>query len=1099
MYEKLFGLPPLSYLLQMHIVPHYSKETVIKALEHILPQSFDWNAYNFITSSAQICEDGYAAAETSYKIVVTNSNAQADTYYKASILDTGYEYIIVSNGQALKNNGNGNVVAASPVTVKENNTIDLYYDETEGILWEATAVTHDYGTHTLKNDAIYLYRKTSNSTTTLIGDNSTLESNYIHWRYNGDYLWNGKTTSYYANYDGGWKISTSEPEIKTVLFTARLPRTLYFENADDLTYDLSQGGDFAEPTLVNPDNFDVTFDTSNPNIATVDSEGNVSFNANNVTGKVIVYARVAPNNTYQGAEASYVITVMAPHYYTRVSSVEIGAKYLIVNESSSTLGKVFKPTVSSGAFVNSDNTLDATISNSIILGTDSIDECPFEFESATTSGTYYLKTTELNPNYYLYLSNSKMTASESNPGINYVFKLTFTNDGIVTLKRNSSNYYISYVNGNFQYSGSASGNIALYKYVTGIPKQAQTISFDGEDETVTLGTTYQIGSYVALHGIQQSEGHSAVSYDTSDHDVAVVELVDDTYKVKLVGAGTTDIIVTAAETNTYYSATATYQLTINKGTQTIAYSPANAEPEYDLASSNWNVALPTLDVSGVKTQVVFESSNTNVATVSDQGVVSLVAPITKGATATITATAIESDNYEEASASFTLKVVDSNAQPSVYNKVTSADDLDINAKYLVVYESGSKVFKPFLTTSGTSFSKSTNNVVGVTIASNQITSDALGECEMTLESGYYLYVDAEGRYIYPVSSSGGNTFEAESTKSHALTITFSNGIASIKNSSYYFYYSTNSTWFSTTSTAGSVNTALYKLDDGQPKDRNLAFSKDEITVSIYGKTEDFVLTNAPVLSGKKLDDVTYSSSNPNVATVNATTGEVTIKRVEGTAIITASALATPSGTTPAYLADETSYTITVVDEKPYYKKVTSTNDLPTGSTSASGNYLFVYEDNVNNKAYVFKATIDVVTTAAGNTSSNNFNLVTDNNAVEVDLTDNGIEATETVSACKMMLQKHSSSETWNIFGVFCTADENSYWLRINTSTAKLVAMTGAGYSSTFTFAQSSEGNNLTLQRIKNGETTTSMVFDTTNLCFIASTTSSNIALYMMDE
>lgn len=84
------------------------------------------------------------------------------------------------------------------------------------------------------------------------------------------------------------------------------------------------------------------------------------------------------------------------------------------------------------------------------------------------------------------------------------------------------------------------------------------------------------------------------------------------------------------------------------------------------------------------------------------------------------------------------------------------------------------------------------------------------------------------------------------------------------------------------------------------KSRNLHFESLEYTTDL---NETFV---SPTLKGET-QGVTYSSSNESVATVNSTTGQITIKSA-GTTIITAQAPETDS-----YYKGETSYKLTVTD------------------------------------------------------------------------------------------------------------------------------------------------------------------------------------------
>ena len=133
------------------------------------------------------------------------------------------------------------------------------------------------------------------------------------------------------------------------------------------------------------------------------------------------------------------------------------------------------------------------------------------------------------------------------------------------------------------------------------------------------------------------------------------------------------------------------------------------------------------------------------------------------------------------------------------------------------------------------------------------------------------------------------------------------------------------------------------LDDGQPKDRNLAFSASSKSVNVYGKTETYVLTDAPTLSGKAgaLDDVTYSITGDSGVASVASDGKVTLLLGTGTVTVKASASATDK-----WLAGEASYTLTVTNTAPpTYTLISGQSELVTGT------YLIV---SVNNKNKALK-------------------------------------------------------------------------------------------------------------------------------------------------
>jgi len=277
------------------------------------------------------------------------------------------------------------------------------------------------------------------------------------------------------------------------------------------------------------------------------------------------------------------------------------------------------------------------------------------------------------------------------------------------------------------------------------------------------------------------------------------------------------------------------------------------------------------------------------------------------------------------------------------------------------------------------------------------------------------------------------------------------------------------------------------LDDGQPKDQHLSFSKDVVTFNIYGKETPVALTGAPTLSGAKTA-VTWSSSNTTVAEVD-NEGAVTVKAV-GETIITATAEATEK-----YNEGEASYRIVVTNQAlPYYTKINSIDDLPgTSQTSATGNYIFVYESG--SKAYVFKAICNGTPSGSGTDSSGHVELTKEGSAIEVDLTADGILATDAVKECKIELSHHDKKEAWNIK----PASLGTYWVRVynaGSNNVRILAMTSAGYSGTFTFTGT--GNNLEIKRT-DSKRDAYWSYNATDNCFEATATASKISIYKLSE
>lgn len=421
------------------------------------------------------------------------------------------------------------------------------------------------------------------------------------------------------------------------------------------------------------------------------------------------------------------------------------------------------------------------------------------------------------------------------------------------------------------------------------------------------------------------------------------------------------------------SSTKTVQIYTSRIPQELVFTPA-ASAEYDLATSEWIVAVPTL--SGVQTSVTYalsEDSNPAVATVDADGTVH---PLSRG-TVTIVATAAGNDQYQAASASYTLRVVDSSVTTNTYIKVTSTSDLETGAQYLLVYEGGSKVFKPILeSSSSTTFSKSTDNALSAEISGGTISSNEFENCHLTLESGYYLKADAAGKYLYPDVASSRGVLSAESTASHSLNITIgNNGIASIitKTGTYYLVWSTSSNYFSSnTDIEGSYSTGicLYKLDDGRLP-QTLSFSPNEVNYDMAGS--DALVK--PTLSNA-IGTVTYSSSDEAIATVDRSSGDVTVKK-KGTVEITASAAGNSQ-----YKPGSASYTLIITNSSITIPTWYKAEEIEAGETYLVVSNGYVLENNgggaaaisveASDGAIVFDAPASAIFTAAA--SSGKFTL-----------------------------------------------------------------------------------------------------------------------------
>ncbi len=278
--------------------------------------------------------------------------------------------------------------------------------------------------------------------------------------------------------------------------------------------------------------------------------------------------------------------------------------------------------------------------------------------------------------------------------------------------------------------------------------------------------------------------------------------------------------------------------------------------------------------------IVYSSSNQEVATIDQEGVVTLHA----GGTTVIKAEVAETDNYSAAVATYTLTVTDP-ALIKAFEKVTTGNIT--TGQYLIVYQANETA------TSGSVM----NATVGdnkylqardIEITDNQISTDDTSIIwDITLnENGFYT-ISNNGQFVgytgsdtntklYNSSDEGQSTWNI--AKSSDNTVQISNSTTTDR----VLRYNTSVPRFASYATTGSEkNPTLYRLSDGKT-DVAVTFNEvsgDKTLFFEEGYTYNSAATAAPERQ------ISYSSSNQEVATIDAT-GTVTLVG-PGTAVIKA--------------------------------------------------------------------------------------------------------------------------------------------------------------------------------------------------------------------
>ena len=447
------------------------------------------------------------------------------------------------------------------------------------------------------------------------------------------------------------------------------------------------------------------------------------------------------------------------------------------------------------------------------------------------------------------------------------------------------------------YSSGASitlgGNKTLYA-VWEVVVSDQEVSFADSSVSKTFGDDKFINTVTA------TEDGGTITY--SSNNTSVAEINSSTGEVTIKGAGTATITATAAATDYYYSASASYTLTVAKATPVISF--VNTEVTKVYTDLNFvNLALTTSDGA-----ITYQSNNTDVATVdSVSGEVAVVG----AGDATITATVAATSNYNSASATYSLTVskfaigvfFNNEAVTKTYGDAKFTNAAATVSEGAMTYSSDNTAVATVdsasgeVTIVGAGIATITVNVAATT---NYQAASATYTLTVSKATPTVSFADAEvaktygdSKFTNAATTSGDGTISYQSSNTDAATINSSTGEVTIIGVG-------NTTVTATVAATGNYNTAstTYTLTVSKATPA-VSFADAEVTKT-YG---DSKFTNAATTSGDGA--ISYQSSNTDVATIDGTSGEVTIVGA-GTATITANVSATAN-----YGAASATYSLTV--------------------------------------------------------------------------------------------------------------------------------------------------------------------------------------------
>ncbi|RPE08928.1 hypothetical protein EGT74_18085 [Chitinophaga lutea] len=509
------------------------------------------------------------------------------------------------------------------------------------------------------------------------------------------------------------------------------------------------------------------------------------------------------------------------------------------------------------------------------------------------------------------------------------FSLNIQADPALPLAFSSSQPGVATVDaaGNIHITGAGTTAIAVMQKTAG--------NYLGDTALVTLRVT-QASQTITFPAIgpktfgdadfdpqAQSSAGLPVQLTSSDANVATITADG---KIHITGAGTVTITATQSGNTNYSSASATAILTVGKAAQTITFQPLPVKTFGD-------ADFPAQAQSSAGLPLAFSSSDANVATISPNGIIH----ITGAGTATITATQGGNGNYNSAAATAVLTVGKA-AQTVTFQPlpVKTFGDADFPSQA----QSSAGLPLTFSSSDANVATISPNGIIHITgagTATITATQGGNGNYNSAAATAVLTVGKAAQTVTFqplPVKTFGDADFPAQAQSSAGLPLTFSSSDANVAT------VTPNGTIHITG--AGAVT-----ITATQPGNGNYLAASATAMLTVGKAAQQLSLPDFPVKTFGDADfaagaiassglPITYTSSDPNVATVNAA-GQI---RITGAGITTITAAQPGNGNYAAAAAVNKQLAVKKATQTITFGPLTArnTNEPPfdPGATASSG-------------------------------------------------------------------------------------------------------------------------------------------------------------------
>ena len=607
--------------------------------------------------------------------------------------------------------------------------------------------------------------------------------------------------------------------------------------------------------------------------------------------------------------------------------------------------------------------------------------------------------------------------------------------------------WAEYIWGSASYNGNVmqSYNSNPTGYAT--PSSNNLNTFSGTSTETTLSLDKSSASIAVNQSTTISAtttgGSGSVSWTTSNSSVAQLS-ASTGFSVSVTGKASGTATITAS----YSGKTATCTVTVSGVAPTV--TSVTVDPSsftLDLSGTATKQLSATVNGTNNPSQgVTWSSSNTAVATVSNNGLVTAVA---KGS-ATITATSTYDNTKSGQCAITVVKTGSTVLSDTTYELVTTSAQMDLDRKFAIVATSYNYAMSTTQNDNNrgqVAITKDTNaNTVTI---NSSVATFTLNETDTTDGITHYAFYDsANSGYLYAAGNTNNylkteSEIDADGNASFYIGLNATTGVATIQaqgtNGRNTIRYNSSSSIFSCyagSSTQPTVSLYQQKEMSGGGNISATGVSLNKTSTSIAkGSSETLTATVSPSEATNK--NVTWSSSVPSVATVSSS-GVVTAVSA-GTTVIT---VTTEDG---GFTATCTVTVTNVSTGSTSYVKQTNVSDI------VSGQYVICI---LKNSSYY---PMGAFPTSAGRISSTTAITVSDNAISEANATNYVV--TLTVSGTTVTIKNSSNKYLKYSSSTSVIADSSPYdWTlsagtygtyRLTASTATTRALMYNNSASTF--------------------------------------------------